>query len=148
MFGRRGGQQAVSSLSHAYSAANKLGTHEHIVDGFLDIGVSDPTSPKNVAGPGEEALRVDRQVDENLRLFADRVAKKLSRTNDIISRIMVAALFISEVSGRSGTRATNLVSHYETLVLEKSEKGVRGAVLIICVCVVGWVCRMYAWANF
>ena len=52
----------------------------------------------------------------------DRVAKKLTRTHDQVTRIMAAALFISEVSGRSGARAQNLLAQCASvhIILEVS----------------------------
>ena len=50
------------------------------------------------------------------------MAKKLTRTHDQVTRIMAAALFISEVSGRSGARAQNLLAQCASvhIILEVS----------------------------
>eukprot|EP00931_Biecheleriopsis_adriatica_P051638 TRINITY_DN29980_c0_g1_i1.p1 TRINITY_DN29980_c0_g1~~TRINITY_DN29980_c0_g1_i1.p1 ORF type:complete len:1061 (+),score=260.28 TRINITY_DN29980_c0_g1_i1:313-3183(+) len=53
--------------------------------------------------------------------FLEKVAKKIARTNDAATRVMVTAFQVSEILGRSGYHAASVLQRCERLVAERGD---------------------------
>lgn len=108
-------------LTEVFRRAQRLDYAERLEDGFCDVGGHCPEEPRPCGvSPAGCVLVVDRRQDKALTEFLDRAQKKLLRANDAATRVMVAALLVSEALGRSGYHAANMQQRYERLVLERA----------------------------
>lgn len=118
------GSLGPARLSDLFSQAGRLDFSERLEDGFRDVGccpasgVSTPAESSSLASSA--VVLVDRREDEFLMEFVDRVSKKIQRASDVVTRVMVASLLVSEALGRSGIHAANLQARYERLVLKRA----------------------------
>mmetsp|Transcript_126588 Transcript_126588/g.405227 ORF Transcript_126588/g.405227 Transcript_126588/m.405227 type:complete len:1035 (+) Transcript_126588:101-3205(+) len=98
-----------------------LGHDEGLVDGFRDAGGGrDPCD--GGGGGGAPVLVLDRAADSRLAEFCENASKYLQRGGDAVTRLMVAALLVSEALGRSGDKqAVDLEQRGEDLSLERMD---------------------------
>lgn len=89
-------------LSDMFCRTRRLDYNEKLEDGFRDAGGRslDAPCPPGSPLPLSALVVVSRKEDEVLAQFLDRAAKKILRANDPVTRLMVAALLVSEVLGR------------------------------------------------
>lgn len=110
-------------VSEIFAQEGRLDFAIKIEDGFQDYGPGCVPAMSSTASTdvGSETLIVDRQDDNFLAEFLDKLSKKILRANDVVTRIMVAALLTSESLGRSGHHAANTSVRFGRLLLERAD---------------------------
>lgn len=116
-------------MTEQYCKSGHLDFAELLEDGFRDLGpestafrtAETEADVADAAAVGATVVIVDRREDTYLAEWMEKISKKLLRGNDVVTRVMVAALLVSEAFGRSGHHASNLQTRLERLTLERSE---------------------------
>ncbi|CAK9007655.1 Receptor-interacting serine/threonine-protein kinase 4 (Ankyrin repeat domain-containing protein 3) (PKC-associated protein kinase) (PKC-regulated protein kinase) [Durusdinium trenchii] len=119
----RGASLTSQRLTELFASKKALQPSEKLEDGFQDLGRSASTDSSPCCSA---PLLVDRSEDGILVEFLEKVNKKLARTSDAVTRVMVTAFQVSETLGRSGSHASTVWTRCERLLREKSdaERGV------------------------
>jgi len=118
-----GGAAASSSgdgakASETFYKTRRLGSDELLPDGFRDAGGSrDPREGPSTSA-ATSVLLVDRSVDRRLSELVESTVKKLGKGSDSATKVMAAALLVSEVLGRSTADVAAMERASEGLVLE------------------------------
>lgn len=118
----RGGGPDAATLTEQFARSGHLDLADRLQDGFRDTGSEGEAFATAGSAVGlADIIVVDRREDSHLVAWLDKVSKKLLRATDLVTRVMVASLLISETFGRSGQHAVNLQARLERLMMERSD---------------------------
>lgn len=108
------GRISASEVSRRYKESNRLEYGDRILDGFCDhIG---------------DGVVVDRGSDDQLNLVISKSQSKLQKASDPVTALMVLALLVSDVCGRTGSHAIGLQDRCAKTLQE--QRGPDGKILL------------------
>jgi len=120
---------AGRSATEAFYRQHLLGVDRRIEDGFRDAGGGCDPNGGPGTNMGDAIVLVDRERDCRLVEWLESVSKRLRKAGDDVTKIMVAALLISEALGRAANDVRAMEQRCEGLIIERLNEA-DGAIML------------------
>lgn len=111
----------ADAITQAFHRQLYLSPGERLEDGFLDLGGGCDPFLQQENRTGDAILLVDRRLDHRLGSMLENASRQLCKCTDPVTKMMAAALLVSEVLGRSGSDVRAIEERCKDLTLERMD---------------------------